>query len=77
MNREEFKKLIESIGFEYNRLYYFHNYDEYRIDLYDYHYYFDNGSGWIDYEHYLNDLTPIQEHFKKELRSIKLKGLLG
>ena len=85
MNVEEFKKFIESIGFKYNGHYYVYkeyhgvdhlDYQIYRIDLYEYFYYFYNGSEWFD-NIYLNDLRPIQEHLKKELRSIKLKGLLG
>ena len=44
------------------------------VDSYVYHYDFLNGSKWIKYD--LNDLSPIKEHFKKELRSIKLKELL-
>ena len=67
MNKEEFKKLIESIGFEPNGYY-----KEYRIDLYNDHYSFYNGYGWNGrYE--LNDLTPL----KIVSRSYKLKKILG
>ena len=44
------------------------------VDSYVYHYDFLNGSKWIKYD--LNDLSPIKEHFKKELRSNKLKQIL-
>ena len=74
MSEEKFKLLIESIGFKHNvRL---HKYKEYRIDLFFIdHYNFFNGSEWFVYEY--NNLTPIEVHFKKELRSIKLKNILG
>ena len=72
MNREEFIKLIKYIGFilESNLAYHRYYYKNYEINLYDYIYNFYNGSEWIKSD--LNDLSP----FKKELRSIKLKGLL-
>ena len=87
MTREEFKhyhevdlldfqKYIESIGFKYNVKDYFHYYKKYRIDL-DYYDYYDfwTGSKWIKKIEF-NDLTPFKV-FKKELRSIKLKKILG
>ena len=74
MNYEQFKKYIESIGFKHNdRLF---KYKEYRIDLYRYSYGFYNGFEWsilLD----LNDLTLFEKEFKKELRFIKLKNILG
>ena len=73
MNNKEFKKYIESIGFKYFGCYY--DYKEYRIDLYEYCYYFYNGSDW-DMKN-IDDLTPFNKYFKQELRSIKLKELLG
>ena len=73
MNREEFKKLIESIGFEYNGFNYV--YEECGVSLYSKCYNFFNSYRWVDYEY--NDLTPLKEYFKKELRSIKLKQILG
>ena len=76
MNQEEFKKYIESIGFVKNvRIYY---YKEFKIQIYlfDDEYDFYNGSYWIDDIPY-NDLELIEKNFKKELRSFKLKQLLG
>ena len=72
MNQEEFKKYIKSIGFDEDILYYY--YKQYSIYFLSNHYNFHNGFGWEAYD--LNDLRPIQEHFKKELRSIKLKQIL-
>ncbi len=72
MSDEEFRTLIESIGFKYNGLY---EYKEFRISYNTKYYNFYNGSKWISYIS-INDLTPIKEHFKQELRSIKLKSLL-
>ena len=77
MNQEEFRKYIESIGFEYNYGFYY-DYKEFRIDLFNLtggHYDFWNGSEWIHNIPY-NDLKPFEKYFKKELRSIKLKSLL-
>ena len=65
MTREEFKKYIESIGFK-----------KYVIDLYNNYYNFHNGSKWY-YDIYYNDLRPLENEFKQELRSIKLKKILG
>ena len=73
MNQEEFKKLIESIGFKYNYSHY--RYKEFGIDLYNNYYSFYDGSGWI-FDIIYNDLTPINNYLKMELRSIKLKALL-
>ena len=84
MNNIEFKKYIKSIGFKFDGLYYvykeYHGVDHldypiYIIDLYDDHYKFYNGSGCITYV--LDDLSPLEKEFKKELRSIKLKKILG
>ena len=80
MRRNEFIKYIESLGFNdislFNdsiiRLY---EYKDYDICLEIYSYDFSNGSEYyrgID----LNNLTPINEYLKKELRSIKLKQIL-
>ena len=68
MNREEFKKLIESIGFEYKGFYYI--YKEYRIDLYRNIYGFHNGSKWRIYDY--NDSKQL----KKLTRNVKLKQIL-
>jgi hypothetical protein len=72
MSREEFRILIESIGFKYNGLY---EYKEFRISYSNKYYNFHNGSKWI-YSILLNDLELIEKKFKKELRSVKLKELL-
>ena len=86
MSEEEFIKFIESIGFEYNEQYDIYKYKKYHGgDHLDYQIYtieFINdkyncwdGSEWIGRYEY-NDLKLIQECFKHELRSIKLKKLL-
>ena len=70
MNVEEFKKFIQSIGFE-EMIGSYYRYKEFVIVLYNNEYSFYNASGWIGiYE--LNDLTPL----KKITRDIKLKQLL-
>ena len=71
-SREEFKKFIKSIGFKFDGLYY--DYKQYSIFVYNRNYYFYNGSGCITYV--LDDLTPLEKEFKKELRSIKLNQIL-
>ena len=74
MNREKFKKYIESIGFNY--FYGYYKYKECEIYFYPYYYDFYNEQEWscnIEY----NDLTLVEKYLKKELRSIKLKQLLG
>ena len=73
MSKYEFKIYIETIGFKIIGIGYY-EYKEYSITFYDVYYNFYNGSGWINYNY--NDLTPIKENFKKELRSYKLKALL-
>ena len=76
MNREEFKHFILSIGFKYNDSgYYGYYYKNYRINLYTDCYDLCDGSGWVGYDY--NDLSPLEKEFKKELRSIKLKKILG
>ena len=70
----DFKKYIESIGFIYDD--FTHRYKEYKIRFNYIVYDFYNGSEWI-YNTKLNDLRLIENYFKQELRSIKLKGLLG
>ena len=72
MSREEFIYFIKSIGFKVDVIY--HCYNKYKLCLYHNRYALYNGSGWCYYE--FNDLTPFKV-FKKELRSIKLKNLLG
>ena len=68
-----FQKYIESIGFKNSG--FGHFYKEYIIDIYDIYYDFWTGSKWIKKIEF-NDLTPFKV-FKKELRSIKLKKILG
>ena len=69
-------ELISSIGFTFSCKYFDFRYEykEFKIDLYDDHYKFYNGSGCVTYV--LDYLTPLEKEFKKELRSIKLKELL-
>ena len=74
MNREEFIIFIISLGFEYNGFCY--RYKNYIIYLYQDHY--DLFNGYIDGSIIkLNDLSPLEKYFKNELRSIKLKKILG
>ena len=79
MKREDFKLLIESIGFKHNNGYYI--FKEFKIYLYYsiqydfFQYDFYNGSEWV-LGISLNDLTPLENNFKNELRSYKLKVLL-
>ena len=68
MKPEEFKLLIESIGFKFIGNNYY-SYKEFRIYLHINYYNFYNGSK-VRYS--LNDLTPIL----KLTRSIKLKNIL-
>ncbi len=74
--KEEFIKLIESIGFKYKYGYY--NYKEFEIYLYNDSYVLHNGFGF-NQERIISsycDLRPIEKYFKKEFRSFKLKLLL-
>ena len=79
MSRDEFEKLIISIGFKlgfkqhYNDIY---SYKEFGIYLYIDHYIFSYPSRSINI-HSLDNLTPLHKEFKNELRSIKLKKLLS
>ena len=73
MSLEEFKKIIETIGFEYDTIGYYYEYKEYCIVLYKDQYSFYNGSKWI---YNITDLIPFEKEFKREIRSIKLKQLL-
>ena len=68
MNYIEFKKYIESMGFEFD--YGIYSYKDYTICVYTDYYNYYNGSGWAYYE--FNDLTPL----KKFNRSYKLKKIL-
>ena len=69
-------ELISSIGFTFSCKYFDFRYEykEFKIDLYDDHYEFYNGSNWNKYA--LNDLTPLKKEFEREIRSIKLKQIL-
>ena len=71
---EEFEKYIESIGFKQINAYYYYN--DHRIKLHYNWYDFYNGSKWFEY-YDLNDLRLIENYFKKELRTFKLKKILG
>ena len=88
MNKEEFRKFhgvdflnfqkyLESIGFKRFGLYVY-TYNEYTINIYAKYcrYEFINGTKLVG-RYPLNILTAIDKYFKKELRSIKLKQLLG
>ena len=70
MSREEFKKIIETIGFKYDIIGDYYCYKEFIIYFYNTHYNFYNGSEWVKYER--NDLIPL----KKIDRHIKLKQIL-
>ena len=76
MTKDEFIKYIESIGFEMNKFPLLgYSYKNYIIDLHTYTYDFNNDFGWfgrIDFD----DLRLLENEFKKELRSIKLKAIL-
>ena len=77
-SRYKFIKLIESIGFEFDDFYIsssIYNYNNFRIDLYDTYYAFHNGFEWFLCKPF-NDLEPINNYFKNEIRSIKLKNIL-
>ena len=75
MDRKEIlENFIESIGFEFHGISYV--YKKYKIDLWNDYYNFHNGYEWF-YGIDLNDLTLLEKYFKKELRSIKLKNILG
>ena len=74
---KEFIIFIESIGFKRSDGFVFrYDYKEFLIDLGNSHCEFYNGSEWIKYLSYYDDLETIEKYFKKELRSIKLKQLL-
>ena len=74
---------IKSIGFnkiinKYNNVYVYKNYE---INLYTYHYEFYNNKTPILTSEYFfgfeyEDLKPVMNEFKNELRSIKLKKIL-
>ena len=74
-SKEELIKFIDSIGFLYNSITYEFDYKEFRIDIWGEHYNFYNSSEWL-YGFDLDDLKPIDNYFKKELRTIKLKRIL-
>jgi hypothetical protein len=78
MNREEFIKLIQSIGFKKsdNIINTYYTYKEFVIDLFHDFYEFHNGSHWVEDISY-TDLKQLEKHFKNYFRSIKLKELLA
>ena len=76
MNREEFKNYIESIGFKPFGIYY--KYELYHIYLNNTHYEFYDISNNIRMSYIdLRDLNLLEKVFIRELRSIKIKQLLG
>ena len=70
----DFRIYIESLGFEHSNIG-IYKYKGYIIDSYHDHYDFYNGSIWTYYIK-LNDLRPLENYFKQEMRRIKLKRLL-
>ena len=76
MNKEKFIKIIELIGFKSNDSFKY-DYEEYTIlafpEFYDFLVWGDEQDEAISYD----DLENIKIYFEKELRSIKLKELLG
>ena len=75
MSREEFIIFIKSIGFKSIKFNSYYNYKEYGIYLLQNNYNIYNGSKWFISTDY-NDLITIENYFKGELRSIKLKQIL-
>ena len=75
-SREEFIMFIESIGFKSIKFNSYYSYKEFEIYLHGVYYILYNGSERIC-DFYYNDLTPFDKYFKNELRSIKLKKILG
>ena len=71
---KEFRNYIKSIGFKFFTDWSY-CYKEFKINLYTDCYHFHDGSGWCFYKY--NDLSTIENYFKNELRSIKLKKILG
>ncbi len=73
-SRDEFRILIENIGFRFNNRYNHYEFKKFRISLNknDYTLYLDYL--WINCK--FEDLEPIKNNFKKEIRSFKLKQLL-
>ena len=74
MTTGEFVNFIQSIGFENKGMFY--KYKKYKINLMPEYYDFKNVTDWYMLIE-LNDITRLENVFKKELRSIKLKHLLG
>ena len=70
MTRIEFLTYIGSIGFKLNSTFFVYLYEGYSIYIDQEDYIFES----IRYP--INDLKPLNNIFKKELRSIKLKQLL-
>ena len=71
----DFQKYILSIGFETTEDLFVYKYKQYRIQIFHDMYFFDYVPGWCFYGY--NDLTPFNKYLKHELRSIKLKKILG
>ena len=76
MSRDEFITLIESIGFKHNKIYDYYEYKEFSIELFNDYFDFWDDIVCIRFISF-NNLEHIKNCFKKELRTIKLKQLLG
>ena len=77
MNLDKFRKLIETIGFEYvtcNDYITMYRYDKFIIYSMNQEYRFCDGDRWVKYDY--DNFEVINKYFKKEIRSIKLKKLL-
>ena len=80
----DFIKYIKSIGFVLDKMgidslngfiFECYEYKKFKITVYKSYYDFYSKYEYIG-QFYINDLTPIEKEFKRELRSIKLKKLL-
>ena len=76
MDKDEFISFIVSIGFKNGPLGFHYVYKKYDIYLGEEYYHFYYGDIWFEYINF-NDLTPFENNMIKELRTIKLKALLG
>ncbi len=75
MSRDQFTKLIESIGFETKCgiISYFYKENQIYIAITTYHLHINSEFKGI---YIFSNLEPIEDYFKNELRSIKLKQIL-
>ena len=74
--RDVFIKLIESIGFKNHKRSILYTYNHVRIYVHVNRYTLYNSDGSTRFNIPLSDLKHIEDNFKKELRSIKLKKIL-